>query len=155
MMMALVPLLICIVAPIGIFIIFSASQIIQGLMMRALHPRLGRYSYVFIGLSVPVISLVTWYCYDYLTPTDFNLGINEGADWVPYQHGINLARYLATLAGQGFITIFTLLYFDAAVHHRSRKTVILGVLFLAIIIGVPLGYREAINQYQFIDHSSR
>ncbi|MGV2292374.1 hypothetical protein AAHK20_26955 [Trinickia sp. YCB016] len=154
-MMALSSLVICIIAPISIFIVFSLSQLIQGLMMRVLHPRLGRYSYVLIGLAVPLISIVTWYCYDYLTPTNFNLGINEGADWVPYQHGINLKRYLATLAGQGFVTIFTLLYFEAAVHHRSRKAVILSVLFLAIIAGVLSGYREAITQYQFIDHSSR
>ncbi|WP_434112014.1 hypothetical protein [Paraburkholderia caffeinilytica] len=154
-MMVLFPLIIFIVAPIGIFIVFSSSQMIQGFMMRALHPRLGRYSYAFVGLSVPLISIVTWYCYDYLTPTNFNPGINEGADWVPYQHGINLSRYLAAFATQGFVTIFTLLYFEAAVRYRSRKIVILSALFLAIIIGVFLGYREAMNQYQFIDHFSR
>ncbi len=123
--------------------------------MRALHPRLGRYAYVVVGLLVPFISILAWYCYDYLTPTNFNLDINEGADWVPYQHGINLKRYLTILSAQGFITTFTLIYFEAAVYRQSRRTVVLGFLFLAIVVGVFLGHRDAISQYQFINQSSR
>ncbi|MBK3816439.1 hypothetical protein [Paraburkholderia nemoris] len=155
MMMIFTPLIIFIAAPIGILVVFSASQTVQGLMMRLLHPRFGRYAYVFVGLMVPFISILTWYCYDYLTPTDFNLGINEGADWVPYQHGINLKRYMAIFFAQGFVTIFTLMYFEAAAYYRSRKAVVLGALFLAIVIGAFLGHRQAINQYQFINQSSR
>ncbi|WP_322051519.1 hypothetical protein [Paraburkholderia bannensis] len=154
-MMALSPLITFIFAPIGIFVVFSAPQIIQGLTMRALHPRLGRYAYVVVGLLVPFISILAWYCYDYLTPTNFNLDINEGADWVPYQHGINLKRYLTILSAQGFITTFTLIYFEAAVYRQSRRTVVLGFLFLAIVVGVFLGHRDAISQYQFINQSSR
>ncbi|WP_168793038.1 hypothetical protein [Paraburkholderia aromaticivorans] len=100
-MMILTPPLFSLVAAIGIFTVFSLSQIAQALMMRVLHPRVDRYAYIFIGLLVPLVSIVTWYCYEYLTPTDFNLGINEGEDWVPYQHGMSLKRYLATLACQG------------------------------------------------------
>ncbi|MDR3566325.1 MAG: hypothetical protein P4N59_33490 [Negativicutes bacterium] len=154
-MMILSPLMMFIAAPIGIFVVFSASQTVQGLMMRLLHPRLGRRAYVFVGLLVPFISILTWYCYDYLTPTNFNLGINEGADWVPYQHGINLKRYITIFSVQGFVTIFTLIYFEAAAYYRSRKAVVLGALFLAIVVGVFLGHREAVTQYQFIDQSSR
>ncbi|MFM0592781.1 hypothetical protein [Paraburkholderia dilworthii] len=154
LMMTLTPPLLSLVAVIGIFIIFSLPQIAQAFMMRILHPRVGRYAYIFIGLMVPLISIATWYCYDYLTPTDFNLGINEGENWVPYQHSINLKRYLATLACQGFVTTFSLFYFDAGIRHRSKKPIILGVVFLAIIIGAILGYRDAITQYQFIDHPS-
>jgi hypothetical protein len=150
MMMALIPVLIGLIAPLGVFIVFSSSQIIQGVMMRVLHPWIGRYAYIFIGLSVPVISMVTWYCYDYLTPSNFNLGINEGADWVQYQHGINLDRYLATLAIQGLVTVFTLLYFEAVTYYRSRKTVIRGALLFVVAVGVLLGYREAVNQIHFI-----
>ena len=155
MMMIFSPLMMFIVAPIGIFVVFLASQVVQGLMMRLLHPRFGRRAYVFVGLMVPFISILTWYCYDYLTPTDFNLAINEGADWVPYQHGINLNRYMTIFFAQGFVTIFTLIYFEAAAYYRSRKAVVLRALFLAIVIGAFLGHREAINQYQFIDQSSR
>lgn len=154
-MMIFSPLIMFIAAPIGIFVVFSASQTVQGLMMRLLHPRFGRHAYVFVGLMVPFISILTWYCYDYLTPTDFNLGVNEGADWVPYQHGINLKRYMTIFFAQGFVTIFTLIYFEAAAYYRSRKAVVLGALFLAVVIGAFFGHREAINQYQFIDQSSR
>jgi hypothetical protein len=70
-------------------------------MMRVVHPRVGRYGYIFIGLLVPLISILTWYCYEHLTPTDFNLGINEGEYWVPYKHGLSIKRYLATLVCQG------------------------------------------------------
>ncbi|WP_322092343.1 hypothetical protein [Paraburkholderia bannensis] len=150
MMMATYPLICFIFAPIGIFIVFSATQIIQGLTMSALHSRFGRYTYIVVGLLVPFVSILAWYCYDYLTPSNLNLAINEGADWVPYQHGINLKRYLAILSAQGGITIFTLIYFEAAVYHQSRRTVILGFLFLAIAVGVFLGHRHAIGQYQFI-----
>ncbi len=149
----LFPVIIFIVAPIAIFIVFSVSQIIQGLAMRALYPTLGRYAYILVGLTVPLISIVTWYCYDYLTPTDFNLGINEGAYWQPYQHGMNSSRYLAAFVGQASVTIFSLLYFESTLRGRSRKTVILVGLLLATVIGVFLGVRQAISQYQFIDSS--
>jgi hypothetical protein len=153
-MMILTPPLLSLVAAIGIFIVFSFSQIVQAMMMRVLHPLYGRYAYIFIGLMVPLISVATWYCYDYLTPTDFNLEINEGADWVPYQHGLNLKRYLVTLACQGLVTIFSIFYFDAGVYRRSKRLVIFGVVFVVIVIGAILGYRDATIQYQFIDHPS-
>lgn len=139
--------LIFIVTPIAIFIVFSLSQMIQGLVMRAFYPLLGRYVYILVGLTVPLISIVTWYCYDYLTPTDFNLGINEGADWQPYQHGMNASRYLVAFFGQAVVTVFTLLYFEATLRGRSRKTVVLGGLLLATMIGVYLGARHAIDHY--------
>ncbi|ODP32708.1 hypothetical protein [Pandoraea sp. ISTKB] len=155
LMMVLFPFLIGVIAIIGVFIVFSPSQFIQGLMARILYPRFGRYSYIFIGLAIPLISIVTWYCYDYLTPTNFNIGINEGADWVPYRNGITLKRYLLALACQGVVTAFSILYFDAGVRNRSKKPVLLGILVLAIIVGATLGHREAIAQYQFIDHPSQ
>ena len=153
LMIFLFSVIIFIVAPIAIFIVFSLSQMIQGLVMRALYPTLGRYAYILVGLTVPLISIVTWYCYDYLTPTDFNLGINEGADWQPYQHGMSSSRYLAAFIGQASVTIFTLVYFESTRRGRSRKTVILVGLLLATVIGVFLGVRQAISQYQFINPS--
>lgn len=153
LMIFLLSVIILVIAPIAIFIVFSLSQMIQGLVMRALYPTFGRYTYILIGLSVPLLSIVTWYCYDYLTPTDFNLGINEGADWQPYQHGMSFSRYLAAFIGQATVTIFTLLYFESTLRGRSRKTVILVGLLLASVIGVFLGVRQAISQYQFINPS--
>ncbi|WP_179403342.1 hypothetical protein [Burkholderia guangdongensis] len=154
LMMILFPPIFGLVAIIGTFIVFSPSQIILALMMRVLHPRAGRYAYIFIGLMVPFISIATWYCYDYLTPTNFNLAINEGADWVPYQHGINIKRYLVALVCQGLVTTFSIFYFDSEIFRRSKKPIFLGIVFAAITIGAIWGYRIAITQYQFIDHPS-
>ena len=153
-MMILTPPLLGLVSAIGIFIVFSLSQVIQALMMRVLHPRVGRCAYILIGLLVPLISIVTWYCYEYLTPTDFNLGINEGEEWVPYQHGMSLNGYLAALVCQGLVTTFSIFYFDTEIRNRSKKPFILAVVVMAIIVGIALGYRDAITQYQFIDHPS-
>lgn len=125
LMMALSPLFFSVLAVIGIFAVFSLSQTIQAAMIKLIHPRFGRYSYIFIGLAVPLVSIVTWYSYDYLTPTNFNLGINEGADLVPYQHGLNFKRYLGALACQGFVTAFSVLYFDLGMRHRPRKPMLL------------------------------
>lgn len=154
-MMILFPPILSLVAMTGMLIVFSPSQIVLAFTMRVLHPRVGRYAYIFIGLIVPFVSIATWYCFDYLTPTDFNLGINEGADWVPYQHGINLKRYILTLACQGAVAIFSVFYFDSGIQRRSKKPIVLGMVFVAIIIGSILGYRDAMAQYQFIEHASR
>lgn len=44
----------------------------------------GRFSL----FALPLTAVLTWYCFDYLTLHDFNLGINESADWRPYEHGL-------------------------------------------------------------------
>jgi hypothetical protein len=57
-----------------------------------------------------------------------------------------------TLAIQTPVTMFTLLYCDAAIRHRPKKRILLGALALALVVGGIWGHRMAEIQYQFIDH---
>jgi hypothetical protein len=57
-----------------------------------------------------------------------------------------------TLAIQTPVTMFTLLYCDAATRHRPKKRILLGALALALVVGGIWGHRMAEIQYQFIDH---
>jgi hypothetical protein len=68
--------------------------------------------------ALPVTAVLTWYCYDYLTP-DFNLGINADPDWTPYQHGISIAHYQGALLFQAPVTLFSFLYLDAGFRGAS------------------------------------
>ncbi|MBN3722588.1 hypothetical protein [Burkholderia sp. Ac-20379] len=140
------------IAALGIVIVFSAAQFAQSKAMHFLHPRIGRWAYVCIGLLVPLLSVVTWYCYDYLTPSDVILGIDAGPDWVPYRHGLTLHRYLATLKYQSAVTAFNLLYFEVLTFHRSKKILVSILILVAIIVGMTMGHQKAVEQYHFIDH---
>ncbi len=115
-------------------------------MLRKIGER-GRFSTLFV---LPLTALLTWYCYDYLTPTDFNLGINEGADWQPYAHGLSLPRYAAALVIQAPVTLFNFCYFKAHTQKTSKKAIILWTLGLAVAVGCALGYSSALDQYQYL-----
>jgi hypothetical protein len=101
-------------------------------------------------LALPLTAVLTWYCYDYLTPSDLNLGINVGPDWTPYQHGISSSRYIGALKFQAPVTLFGFLYLDAGIRGVSRKTVIIATLAIAIAAGVIRGHFLAQRQYQFL-----
>ncbi|MEK6419048.1 MAG: hypothetical protein V4801_05555 [Burkholderia gladioli] len=149
--MALFSALIGPIATLGILIVFSATQLIQSYAMRTLYPRHGTSAYRFIALMVPVMSIVTWYCYDYLTPSNFDLAINTGPDWVPYRHGLTLDRYGAALACQSAVTAFNLLYFHVATIRRSRNILIASVIVVAVVAGLVIGHRQAVTQNHFVD----
>ncbi|KQS96359.1 MULTISPECIES: hypothetical protein [unclassified Rhizobium] len=91
----------------------------------------GQFSPVF---ALPFTAVVTWYCYDYLTPSNMNLGINEGADWVPYEHGLTLSRYAAALACQAPVTLFNIGYLEARTRKAPKRCLVLMVLGLAVVI---------------------
>ena len=101
-------------------------------------------------LALPLTAVLAWYCYDYLTPKDFNLGINESPDWVPYQHGLTLQRYLIMFAIQTLITLFSILNFDAAIRNRAKKPIITCALLFAVVLGVVFGHWIAEAQYKFL-----
>jgi hypothetical protein len=73
-------------------------------------------------LALPLTAGLVWYSFDYLTPTDLNLGINTSPDWTPHQHGLTLQRDLATLAFQTPIALFNLWYWDTTMRVRSKKS---------------------------------
>jgi len=99
----------------------------------------GKFSTVF---ALPLTAIVTWYCYDYLTPSNMNLGVNEGADWVPYEHGLTFGRYAAALACQAPVTLFNIGYLKAHMQKAPKRRVVLMVLGLAVVIELIIRLRS-------------
>jgi hypothetical protein len=149
-MMLFFPVILGIVTTVGSFFVFTLPQCFQAVVADVLVWRFGRLAQLGVLLALPFTAILAWYCYDYLTPTDLNLGINAGADWVPYQHGLTLRRYLATLIIQTPISLFSLWYCDATIRNASKKWVVRAALALAGVAGVMWGYGMARTQYQFL-----
>jgi hypothetical protein len=149
-MMLLYSPLAALISLVGVFLVFSLPQCIQALLNFFLAPRTGRSSYLIVLISLPATTVVTWYCFDYLTPSDFNLAINEGPDWTPYQHGITPTRYLSTLVAQALVTGFALLFCLAA-ERRLKKWIVLSAFMIAFVGGGIQGQRMAEDQFQYLD----
>jgi hypothetical protein len=150
LMMVLYPPLIGAIAIIGSFLVFALPQCFQAMVTNILVRRFGRRAQFGVLLAFPLTAVLAWYCYDYLTPTDVNLGINVGPDWTPYQHGLTIQRYLAILAVQAAISLFSLWYCDATLRRASKKPVILTALVLVLALGAIFGHVMATTQYQFL-----
>jgi hypothetical protein len=134
----------------GVLLVFTLPQYFQATISSALGGRLGSRAQAGVWVALPVTAALTWYCYDYLIPSNVGLAINEWPDWKPYQHGLTLARYGAALAFQVPATLFSVAYATAGAARPSRKTVILLALTAAIIAGTIMGHRAAEVQYQFL-----
>ena len=135
-MMWLFSIIFGIISIVGCFLVFSLPQIAQAVLHSKAKQLPRPLSYLSILLAIPLFSVITWYCWEYLTPTDFNLGINEGPDWRPYQHGITIQRYLSALAFQTPISLYSLIYCEPDIIKSSRKTVLIVGLVLAVPIGI-------------------
>jgi hypothetical protein len=157
-MMLFVPLLfgfIAVIAVIGTFLVFTLPQCFQAILTDVLLRHFNRRGLFGLLLALPVTAGLAWYCYDYLTPTDFTLGINEGPDWTPYQHGLTLRRYLTMFAVQTPITLFSVLYCDATICNRPKKPIIICLLLFAVVLGAVHGLSMAEVQYQFRSNNQR
>jgi hypothetical protein len=144
------PVILGIVTIVGSLLVFALPQCFQAVVTDVLVSRFGRVAQFGVLLALPLTATVAWYCYDYLTPTDFNLGINVGDDWTPYHHGLTLRRYLAMLVIQTPISLFGLWHCDATIRNASKKWVIRAAIALAGVAGVMWGYGMARTQYQFL-----
>lgn len=117
---------------VGVALVFTVPQLLQIALAASLMRIYGRRGLVGIVLGLPLLSVVTWYCYDYLTPSDINLAINTDGDWVPYQHGLNGARYWRTLVAQSAVTLFTLARLLMEQHDRKHmKTLLMSATLCA------------------------
>ena len=149
-MMFIFPLLTGIVALIGTFLVFIISQIFQAGTLLLTERRYGLKAVIFLAFTLPLTTLVTWYCYDYLTPSEMNFGFNAPEDWTPYKHGLTGARYLKSFVAQLLITIFNVLYWISIYKKNIRKPLLFTTLIIAILVGSVWGYVMAINQYKFL-----
>jgi hypothetical protein len=154
-MMALSPPIFSIIAIIGVWLIFGPAQLLQANATYMLIPRYGRSAFLIVALMLPIAGIVTWYSFDYLTPSDFNLGINEPADWTPYKHGISTTRFFKATMAQVVVTAFTFAYCNNGYFQLSHKRLLLGALIVTTLGGIAWGYGDAKVQYKFIDHPSQ
>jgi hypothetical protein len=150
LMMLFTPPLLGVIAIIGTFLVFTFPQLLQAALADLLVRHFGRRAQFCITMALPVTALLTWYCYDYLVPSDVNFSFIAGPDWRPYEHGLTLKRYLTMLAIETSITLFSLAYCNAIIRQKSRRPVLLPAVVLTVAIGATWGYWQALNQYKFL-----
>jgi hypothetical protein len=88
---------------------------------------------------LPLTAVLTWYCYDYLTP-----------DWTLCEHGISISRYLGALAFQVPVTLFSFLYIDAGFRGASKWLIVVAALAIALVVGGICGYVTAQEQIELL-----
>ncbi|MEI7875932.1 MAG: hypothetical protein WCK95_27685 [Alphaproteobacteria bacterium] len=128
-------------AVIGVALTFGVSQSAQAVLTRFLLTKFGLPGTWAVALSIPIAAVVTWYCFDYLTPSD---AANEvGDDWRPYQHGLTWARYQMICAAQSCVTLFSLVQLHLRANGRSRekRNLLLFLVLLASFAGAIAGWR--------------
>jgi heme/copper-type cytochrome/quinol oxidase subunit 4 len=130
-LMAIFVLAFWVIATIGSLIMFAPVQAFQVLVIGIMQREFGDRARFAALSSLPITAVLTWYCYDYLTPNEFHFGARIGL----YQNGISIARYLAALAVQTPVTLFAFLYFEADRHRRSKAPILIAALAVAIAIG--------------------
>lgn len=141
-----------VIAFLGSILVFALPQIFQAGLVAVFHRKFGSRARFAVLPALPLTAILTWYCYDYLTPSDLILGINAGPDWAPYQHGISIARYLGALKFQTPVTLFSFLYLDAGFRGTSKWPVLIATLVITIAVGGVWGYMTA---QQLIELQSR
>lgn len=138
LMMIVFPPIIGIFSLIGSVLVLAVPQGFQAALSYLLSTRFSAKADIGILLALPLTSLLTWFCYDYLTPSDLVLGANAPEDWRPYKHGVTTQRYLVALSIQLPITLFSYFYWKAIQNERRRKAVIAAGLTFAAVAGVLL-----------------
>jgi hypothetical protein len=139
-----------VVAAIASILVFALPQAFQVALVVASHRVLGSRTGFAVFPALPFTAILTWYCYDYLTPSDFGLGVNFAPDWTPYKHGISIARYAGALEFQTPVTLFSFLYFVVGVRGASRRPFLGAALVLTIAIAVVWGYVAAQRQIELL-----
>jgi hypothetical protein len=130
-LMAILVLAFWVFATIGSLLMFAPVQAFQVLIIGIMQREFGDRARFAALSSLPITAVLTWYCYDYLTPNEFHFGARSGL----YQNGISIARYLAALAVQTPATLFAFLYCEADQHHHSKAPILIAALVVAIAIG--------------------
>ncbi len=124
---------------------FGVTQLVQALLTKCMIQKFRRSGLYAPIIGIPLWALLSWYCYDYLTLHDFNLGINEGPEWIPYHHGLTFDRYLIMLLIQSGITLFSFCQLILEIKNRptARKNLLLALAMFASIAGALDGALHA------------
>jgi hypothetical protein len=132
---------------VGCCLVLALPQCFQAVLVQSLQPTYGDKARFAVFPALPATAVLTWYCYDYLTPS--NIGF-AGSDLTLYEHGISVSRYGMALAIQALLTLFSLLLFSAHLRGAPKWPVVIVALAVAVVIGGILGYFSAQTQYQFL-----
>jgi hypothetical protein len=128
-MMLLFPLFFSVIAPVGVTLLFGLPQILQIFVVNAALKRFG-WQGRFTGLvALPAIALISWYCYDYLAPTDFTFMNITPSDWKP------AVRYFVILVAQAAFALFNVLWFEATIVKKFRGYLVVSLLLVAVTLG--------------------
>ena len=131
------------IATLGLFLIAGASQFVVAATASLLARSYSRRTQAFALLAVPAVAVLTWYCFDYLTPS--NMVLIPGPDYVAYEHGLTPSRYGKIAAFQAAVTLFTVIYTTAATTKIRRW---LPFTCCGIAVGVGFGL-AAVRAYPF------
>ena len=145
-MLLTIAAMISVITALGSFLVFALPQVFQAVLVTVLHRRFGDRARLAPFPALPLTAVLTWYCYDYLTPSDINLGINTGPEWMPYQHGISIARYLGALMFQAPVTLFSFLYVEADFRGAYKSPILIAALVVTIAGAGIWGYGVAQHQ---------
>lgn len=149
-MMAIQTPILGIIAAIGSILVFALPQAFQAALVATWHRMVGSRARFAVLPALPLTAILTWYYYDYLTPSDLILGINAGPDWKPYQHGISITRYIGALAFQTPVTLFGFLHMDAGFRGTSKWPLLGAAALLTITIAGIWGYVTAQRQIELL-----
>jgi hypothetical protein len=141
-MMTAAALIVGFIAAIGSILVFTLPQLFQAALVESWHRTLGDRTHFAALPALPLTAVLTWYCYDYLTPTDFTPGY-IGPPSPPDQHGISIARYAAALGVQAPVTLFNFLYLDAELRRDPKWPLLAATLMATTASGGILGYVSA------------
>jgi hypothetical protein len=146
LLIVLASLMTCTAAAIGTLLVFTLPQIFQAWLFGRFDRKFGERGRLAVLIALPLTAVLTWYCYDYLTPSGVVFDTSGGESWRPYQHGISVSRYFKAMGLQALVTVFGLAHFET--NHRGRSTlpVIITTLVLLLTVGVIWGYESARQQ---------
>jgi hypothetical protein len=130
------------------FLVFAPSQFFQAVILGGSDRLFGQTRFLVLQ-TLPLTAVLTWYCYDYLTPADIKSIISESRHLIPHQHGLTTSRYMMTLAIQAPITLFSFLYFETGTRGRSKKPILIAALAAAIAVGAIQGFGATQMQLRF------
>lgn len=139
-MMISYPPVMALIIVVFMLLVFGLPQLLQAVATGMLVRSFGDHARLCVLPMLPLTAVATWYCFDYLTPTDFNLGINVPPDWTLFEHGLSFSRYAKALMFQAAVTLFSFLYLEARLRHTSRAPLIVIAFLITIAGASTLGY---------------
>lgn len=138
---ALMSAILGLLALVGALVVLTLPQLFQFLLVIVLRGRFSDRAHLMVLAVLPITAAIACYAYESFIPAIDPLGINAGADWIRPRRGTALSTYLAALAVQVPITLYTLWHLHIRAKKRSPTGARLTAIAIAIVAGSTWGYR--------------